>query len=81
MIYWNMGPNRHQIQLSPHFLVPVLSHIQLTPTSMSIAPITMTVMLFDQHPDGPYMDLIQRAFSPSSFRPVIRQDHYKGKKV
>lgn len=52
-----------------------------TQPSTSDSLITMTVMLFDQHPDGPYMDLIQRAFSPSSSRPVIRQDHYKGKKV
>ena len=37
------------------------------------------VMLFDMHPDGPYMDLIQQAFSPNY--PVIRHKHYKGKKV
>lgn len=39
----------------------------------------MQVMLFDKHPDGPFMDLIQKAYSPH--HPVIRHQHYKGKKV
>ena len=37
------------------------------------------VMLFDKHPDGPYMELIEKAFSPGG--PVIRPSHYRGKKV
>ena len=39
----------------------------------------MQVMLFDKHPDGPYMELIEKAFSPGG--PVIRHSHYRGKKV
>lgn len=39
------------------------------------------VMLFDKYPDGPYHELIQKAFSPS--HPVLRHTHYtvsKGQK-
>ena len=36
-------------------------------------------MLFDKHTDGPYLELIQKAYSPN--HPVIRHQHYKGKKV
>lgn len=37
------------------------------------------VMLFDKHPDGPYHEMISKVYSPN--HPVIRHDHYKGKKV
>ncbi len=37
------------------------------------------VMLLDRHPDGPYHELISKAFSPN--HPVIRHQHYRGKKV
>lgn len=37
------------------------------------------VMLFDQHPDGPFIELIEKAFSPS--HSVIRHSHYRGQKV
>jgi hypothetical protein len=37
------------------------------------------MMLFDRQPDGPYIELIEKAFSPS--HPVIRRDHYKEKRV
>ena len=39
----------------------------------------MQVMLFDKHPDGPYTELIEKAFSPGG--PVLRHSHYRGKKV
>jgi hypothetical protein len=32
-----------------------------------------------RHPDGPYYDLIKRAYSPS--HPLLRHDHFKNKKV
>lgn len=37
------------------------------------------VILFDKHPDGPFMDLIKNAFSPS--HPIIRKSYYKNEKV
>ena len=37
----------------------------------------MQVMLFDRFSDGPYHELIQKAFSPN--HPVLRHTHYKGK--
>jgi hypothetical protein len=37
------------------------------------------VMLFDKHPDGPYLELIDKAFSPN--HKVLRHQHYRGKKV
>jgi hypothetical protein len=40
---------------------------------------TLQVMLFDKHPNGPYYELIGKAFSPN--RPVLRHQHYRGKKV
>jgi len=39
----------------------------------------MQVMLFDKHPDGPYLELIQKAFANS--KPVLRHQHYKKQKV
>jgi len=35
------------------------------------------VMLFDQFSDGPYHELIEKAFSPH--HPVLRHGHYRGK--
>jgi hypothetical protein len=37
------------------------------------------VMLFDKHIDGPFLELIRKAFSPN--HEVIRHEHFKGKKV
>ena len=34
-------------------------------------------MLFDRFSNGPYLELIQKAFSPQ--HPVLRHTHYKGK--
>jgi len=39
----------------------------------------MQVMLFDKHPDGPYMELIKKAFSPN--HDVIRHEYFKKKVV
>lgn len=39
----------------------------------------MQVMLFDQHPDGPFLELIHKAYSPK--QPPLRHQHYGGKKV
>lgn len=39
----------------------------------------LQVMLFDLHPDGPYIDLIRQAFSPQ--HPILRHSHYRGKRV
>lgn len=39
----------------------------------------MQVVLFDKYPDGPYIDLIKKAYSPK--HDVIRHAHYGGKKV
>lgn len=39
----------------------------------------MQVMLFDKHPDGPYTELIQTAFSTGG--QLIRHQHYQRKKV
>ena len=39
-------------------------------------PKDLQVMLFDRHPDGPYLDLIKTAFSPN--HDVIRPSHYQG---
>ncbi|RYH27486.1 hypothetical protein EON65_13285 [archaeon] len=41
---------------------------------------TQQVMLFDLHPNGPYMDLIHKAFSPSEM-PFRFYDKYRGKAV
>lgn len=37
------------------------------------------VMLFDLHPDGPFYELIQKAYSPN--HPILRHSHYRGQKV
>ena len=42
-------------------------------------PSLSTVMLLDKHTDGPYLELIQKAYAPN--HPVIRHQHYQGKKV
>mmetsp|Transcript_19965 Transcript_19965/g.28603 ORF Transcript_19965/g.28603 Transcript_19965/m.28603 type:complete len:582 (+) Transcript_19965:16-1761(+) len=39
----------------------------------------MQVMLFDKHPDGPYLELIQQAFANN--KPVLRHQHYRNQKV
>jgi len=50
----------------------VLSALQLPPSDLQ-------VVLFDKHPDGPYMDLIEKAFAGN--RKPLRHQHYKGKTV
>lgn len=43
-------------------------------------PVTQQqVMLFDRFPDGPYHELIQKAYSPN--HPLVRPEKYKHKKV
>jgi hypothetical protein len=32
---------------------------------LNLSPGDLQVMLFDLHPDGPYMELIKRAYSPN----------------
>lgn len=46
---------------------------------IGVDPVYHQVMLFDQHPDGPYMELIKSAFSPNF--EIIRNSHYGNKKV
>lgn len=61
-------------------LFPSPSHpLHLIPLSTSPLSPSHPVMLFDRHPEGPYLELIQKAFSPS--HPVIRHESYKGGKV
>jgi hypothetical protein len=50
-------------------------------SALRLDPEALQVMLFDLHPDDPYMELISKAFSPR--HPVIRHTHagYAGKKV
>lgn len=40
---------------------------------------TVQVMLFDKHPNGPFMDLINKAYCPKFG--TIRHNHYSHKKV
>ena len=49
----------------------------LVKTILDVDVNDMQVMLFDKFSDGPYHELIQKAFSPK--HPVIRHTHYKGK--
>lgn len=46
---------------------------------LNISPQELQVMLFDKHPDGPYVDLIKNAFSRSN--DLIRYSFYSGEKV
>jgi hypothetical protein len=46
---------------------------------IGVDPLYHQVMLFDQHPDGPYMELIKSAFSPNY--EVLRNSDYRNKKV
>lgn len=46
---------------------------------LGLQPSEVQVMLFDRFNDGPYQELIQRAFSPS--HPVLRHTHYQTGKV
>uniref|UniRef100_A0A7S0SZ26 EGF domain-specific O-linked N-acetylglucosamine transferase n=1 Tax=Chromulina nebulosa TaxID=96789 RepID=A0A7S0SZ26_9STRA len=48
-------------------------------SALQIDPKDLQVMLFDLHPDGPYIDLIKNAFSPN--HPVIRHSHFQNKKI
>lgn len=49
----------------------------LVMAALDINPSDQQVMLFDKHPEGPYIDLIKNAFSPN--HPVIRHTDYKNK--
>lgn len=44
---------------------------------LGLQPSEVQVMLFDRFADGPYLELIRRAFSPD--HPVLRHTHYRGK--
>lgn len=45
---------------------------------LGVKPSEQQVMLFDRHPDGPYVELLTHAYTT---RPLIRHQHYKGKKI
>jgi hypothetical protein len=47
--------------------------------ALDLSPSEMQVMLFDRHSDGPYVELLQRAFSGG--RPPIRKEKYGNGKV
>lgn len=51
----------------------------LVMNALDLDPHSMQVMLFDLHPDGPYTDLIRKAYSPN--HDLLRHQHYRGKKV
>ena len=46
---------------------------------IGLHPSEQQVILWDRHPDGPYVDLIQKAFAGG--RKVLRHQSYEGKKV
>lgn len=48
-------------------------------TALGLDPADTQVMLFDKHPDGPYHELISRAFSAN--HPVLRHGDYRGQRV
>jgi hypothetical protein len=52
-------------------------NMYLVMAALDINPSDQQVMLFDKHPEGPYKDLIKKAFSPN--HPVIRHTDYKNK--
>jgi len=51
----------------------------LVMSALGIKPEQQQVMLFDRHIDGPYLELLQKAYSPK--HDVIRPSHYGGKVV
>ena len=54
-------------------------NMMLVMRALGIKPGDQQVVLFDNHKDGPYLDLIKNAFSPN--HPVIRHQDFKGKTV
>lgn len=46
---------------------------------LRVHPSGIQVMLFDKHTDGPYLDLIKKAYSPK--HPVLRYHEFSGTKV
>ena len=48
-------------------------------TTSSTTSSSLQVVLFDRMPDGPYIDLLTRVYSPR--HPVIRSTHYENKRV
>jgi len=54
-------------------------NIFLVMSALNLDPEHQQVMLFDRHPDGPYMELYSKAFSKNY--PVIRNSHYGNKIV
>ena len=58
------------------------SHPDLNTSSNTTSNTTsssLQVVLFDRMPDGPYIDLLTRVYSPH--HPVIRAEHYGNKRV
>jgi hypothetical protein len=51
----------------------------LVKTALDLDVTEMQVMLFDRHPDGPFTELIQKAFSPN--HSLLRHEHYKHRMV
>jgi len=54
-------------------------NMYLVMQALGQAPSSMQVMLFDKHSDGPYTELIQKAFSAG--RPPMRKEMYQNKVV
>lgn len=48
-------------------------------SALGLDPQQTQAVLFDKHPDGPYLDLVAKAFSPR--HPVVRHGHYGRKRV
>jgi hypothetical protein len=59
----------------------VLNVLNLNPASGDSkgSDSALQMMLFDKHPDGPYIDFLKQVYSP--LHPVIRASHYNNKMV
>jgi hypothetical protein len=54
-------------------------NMMLVMRALAIKPMDQQVVLFDNHQDGPYFELIKNAYSPN--HPVIRHKDFNGKTV
>ena len=54
-------------------------NMMLVMRALEIPPERQQVVLFDNHPDGPYMELIKAAYSPN--HPILRHKDYDDKVV
>lgn len=62
-----------------HLQFEVLTSICNLMMLVGIDPKRQQVVLFDRHMDGPYIELIKKAFSPN--HPVLRHHDYKQQMV